>query len=170
MRFATQRRLGPRTEAGFAWALGPAGEGGIALTVAHRRERFHFSAKLEVGSHALAHPHICRVHCELDMLCLAQLVCSAWPSLCGGFMGTWDCRERFLSNAQLEVSCIASCPVPEGTHVRPAMCITAAQHPPCHQAQQLPPATPDAHARPYVRSWARQQRLARAWCTWPARA
>lgn len=54
MRFATQRRLGPRTEAAFAWVLGPASEGGVALSVAHRRERFHFSAKLEVGAHVTA--------------------------------------------------------------------------------------------------------------------
>lgn len=68
MRFATQRRLGARTEASFSWALGAAGEGGVALNVAHRREHFLFSAKLEVSSHILAHMRICRA---LTWTCIA---------------------------------------------------------------------------------------------------
>lgn len=153
---------GPSLCEGFMKSRGA--EGGVAPTVAHRRERSRFNAKLEVASHVLAHPRVCRAHCELDMHC--------WPSLREGFNKSWvgevglalnvrHCRERSFFSAKPEVSFLLL-----------ALCQEAGTggqvwHHPCRSIFVLriiaaSTGSPNAHARPRLRSWARRRRSARA--------
>jgi len=62
LRFATQRLLSERTRAEFAWTLGPAGEGGISLSLTHKRERLGLGGRVEVRPgcvrHVLQYPRV----------------------------------------------------------------------------------------------------------------